>query len=93
MTSQRYLRVYKEAVDVVREVLNTDNTWKDRTDLNANHVCDLLELCLNTNYFVYNGKFYKQYHDCHGFTSIPYCSETVLNRRGCRGLLGGGNFQ
>ncbi len=54
----------KEAVDVVREVLTTDITWKDRTQLNANQVCDLLELYLNTTYFVYNSKFYKQCHGC-----------------------------
>ncbi|XP_072025352.1 uncharacterized protein [Amphiura filiformis] len=54
----------KEAVDVVRDCLEKDNTWKDRTELSVSQVCGLLELCLNTTYFIYNGKFYRQRHGC-----------------------------
>ena len=53
-----------EAVDVVRGFLAKDTTWKERTNLDSEQVCELLELCLSTTYFVYNGKYYKQCHGC-----------------------------
>ncbi len=54
----------KEAIAVVREYLLRDNTLADRTKLSVDQICELLELCLSTTYFVYNGQFYKQLHGC-----------------------------
>ena len=54
----------KEAIDVVRKFLENDKTLKERTNLNPDQVCKLLELCLNTTYFVYDGNFYRQCHGC-----------------------------
>ncbi|XP_072021093.1 uncharacterized protein [Amphiura filiformis] len=54
----------KEAVNCVRDFLRKDNTLKERTDLSPDQVCEVLELCLNTTYFVYDGKFYRQRHGC-----------------------------
>ena len=54
----------KEAIDCVREFLRKDNTLNERTKLSPDQVCELLELCLNTTYFVYDGKFYRQRHGC-----------------------------
>ena len=53
-----------EAVDVVCDRLAKDKTWKERTELSADQVCRLLELCLNTTYFVFDGKYYRQCHGC-----------------------------
>ena len=53
-----------EAVNVVREFLLNDTTLNERTKLSPDQVCSLLELCLNTTYFVYNGRFYRQRHGC-----------------------------
>ena len=53
-----------EAVNVVREFLLNDTALNERTKLSPDQVCSLLELCLNTTYFVYNGRFYRQRHGC-----------------------------
>ena len=49
-----------EALSVVREKLTTDNTWKDKTLLQANDILQLLDICLNTTYFVYQQQIYQQ---------------------------------
>ena len=49
-----------EAVRVIRQRLEQDNSWQDRTNLNVDQLTQLLELCLNTTYFMYSGDFYKQ---------------------------------
>ena len=52
------------AVEVVKEFLLGDQTLSDRTKFSPEQICSLLELCLNSTYFAYNGKFYKQIHGC-----------------------------
>ncbi|XP_072051644.1 uncharacterized protein [Amphiura filiformis] len=52
------------AVNAVKEALHADNTLGQRTNLNVDQICSLLELCLNSTYFVFEGKFYKQNHGC-----------------------------
>ena len=49
-----------EAVRVIRQRLEQDNSWLDRTNLNVDQLMQLHELCLNTTYFMYSGDFYKQ---------------------------------
>jgi len=49
-----------EAVRVIRQRLEQDNSWHDRTNLNVDQLTQLLELCLTTTYFMYSGDFYKQ---------------------------------
>ena len=49
-----------EAIQVVRECLRKDLTWRQRTSLQAEDVLQLLDLCLNTTYFLYQGEFYQQ---------------------------------
>ncbi|XP_054645213.1 uncharacterized protein LOC129188546 [Dunckerocampus dactyliophorus] len=52
------------AVSVVRKRLLEDSTLHRRTKLSADHICQLLEICLNTTYFQFRGKFYRQIHGC-----------------------------
>ncbi|CAH1261457.1 SLC29A2 [Branchiostoma lanceolatum] len=54
----------KEAVSVVREALEADNTLADRTKLSVDQICKLLDLCLGCTYFTYKGQFFQQLHGC-----------------------------
>ena len=49
-----------EAVEVVRKCLDKDTSWKERTSLDAQDILQLLELCLNTTYFIYQNEYYQQ---------------------------------
>ncbi|XP_051781539.1 uncharacterized protein LOC127527292 [Erpetoichthys calabaricus] len=53
-----------EAVEVVRKRLQNDPTLSKRTSLNADQVCLLLELCLQSTYFIYKSQYYRQKHGC-----------------------------
>ncbi|XP_072046795.1 uncharacterized protein [Amphiura filiformis] len=55
-----------EAITVVRELLESDDTWKKETaeNLDVDSVIQLLAFCLNTTYFVFRGKFYQQKDGC-----------------------------
>ena len=50
----------KEAVDTIRERLRKDVSLKMRTPLSPKKIAELLELCLVSTYFSYNGEFYEQ---------------------------------
>ncbi|XP_072041441.1 uncharacterized protein [Amphiura filiformis] len=50
------------ALKVVKECLNNDTTLSERTNLNVDQIVELVSICLNTTYFSYQGKFYKQQH-------------------------------
>ncbi len=52
------------AVEVVRKRLDKDISYRKRTKLTAEQICDLLSLCLNTTYFLCRGTYYKQNHGC-----------------------------
>ena len=49
-----------EAVRVIRGRLQEDETLEDRTTLSPDRVAELLEVCLRSTYFSYNGNFYEQ---------------------------------
>ena len=53
-----------QAVDVARKRLVNDPNLGSRTKLSPDQLCQLLELCLSTTYFIFDGKFYKQKHGC-----------------------------
>ena len=48
------------AIQSIRRKLELDSSWKTCTELSLERVLTLLELCLSSTYFTYNGKFYKQ---------------------------------
>ena len=50
----------KEAVDTIRERLRKDVSLEMRTPLSPKKIAELLELCLMSTYFSYNGEFYEQ---------------------------------
>ena len=49
-----------EVLLVTRKRLEADTLISQRTKLNVDQICDLLEFVLNTTYFVFNGVRYKQ---------------------------------
>nr|XP_054759677.1 uncharacterized protein LOC129265754 [Lytechinus pictus] len=53
-----------KAVETVRKRLIDDLNLSSSTKLGPDQLCQLLELCLSTTYFTYNGNFYKQKHGC-----------------------------
>ncbi|XP_070835613.1 uncharacterized protein [Chaetodon trifascialis] len=54
----------QDAVEIVRRQLLQDNTLQNRTTLNPEQICNLLELWLKTTYFQFRGSFYRQKHGC-----------------------------
>ena len=49
-----------EALQVIQERLREDESLGDRTPLSAGRVAELLEVCLKSTYFSYEGDFYEQ---------------------------------
>ena len=49
-----------ESINVIRNKLQYDETLEDRTPLSPDRVAELLEVCLKSTYFSYNGNFYEQ---------------------------------
>ena len=51
-----------QALNVIERKLRQYLTLPDRSELNVDHLIQLLEYCLTTTYFVYGGEFYEQVH-------------------------------
>ena len=49
-----------KAIEATNTLLQADNTLADRTPLSIKQILDLLEFCLGSTYFVYDGTFYRQ---------------------------------
>ena len=49
-----------EAVDIIRARLEEDESLGERTPLSPGRVAELLQLCLRSTYFSFNGEFYEQ---------------------------------
>ncbi|XP_041820389.1 uncharacterized protein LOC121626093 [Chelmon rostratus] len=54
----------QDAVETARQQLLQDNTVQNRTTLNPEQICHLVELCLKTTYFQFRERFYRQKHGC-----------------------------
>ena len=52
------------ALEVIKELLQKDDSWKSITYLNASQIITLLEFCLTTTYFKFRGQIYQQDHGC-----------------------------
>ena len=50
----------QEAVDVILNILKEDESLQDRTVLTPYRTAELVRLCLNSTYFVYQGEYYEQ---------------------------------
>ena len=48
------------ALGIIKDLLEQDNTQKERTVLRVKDVGLLLEICLNNTYFSFQGQFYEQ---------------------------------
>ena len=47
-------------LDIIKERLANDHNLHKRTTMSVNQIIKLLEFCLNSNSFVYQGPFYQQ---------------------------------
>ena len=49
-----------DALAIIKELLENDETLPDRTPLSPKNVLDLLEFSLRTTFFIFNGTYYQQ---------------------------------
>ena len=49
-----------DALAIIKELLENDETLPDRTPLSPKNVLDLLEFLLHTTFFIFNGTYYQQ---------------------------------
>ncbi|XP_071476530.1 uncharacterized protein [Diadema antillarum] len=50
----------KESLSIIKERLRNDTSLVDRAELSVEQIMNLLEYCLTTTYFQYDGEFYQQ---------------------------------
>ena len=56
------------ALKIIKDLLDKDNTLKERTVMEVGDIILLLELCLKNTYFSFQCQFYEQVKGgCHGF--------------------------
>ncbi len=79
-----------EAKKVIRDRLK-DKTLPTRCELNVDQLVTLLELCLETTYFMLEGKFYRHLHMGqpwgwgHWYHQLwPTCTWKILRRKHCQ---------
>ena len=53
-----------KALEVVEELLNSDDSWKERTYLDSDQILHLLGFCLRMTYFTFQGDINKQDGGC-----------------------------
>ena len=51
-----------KALEIITERLHTDDTLTSRTEMTIPQIVELLDFCLNTTYFIYDGTCYQQTH-------------------------------
>ena len=49
-----------DALAIIKELLENDETLPDRTPLSPKNLLDLLEFLLRTTFFIFNGTYYRQ---------------------------------
>ena len=66
------------ALNIIKDLLDKDNTLKERTVMEVGDIILLLEFCLKNTYFSFQDQFYEQVEGCcHGFPSQPYCGQPI----------------
>ena len=48
------------SIGIIKKLLEDDNNLHQRTNMSVNHISCLLEFCLKTLYFTFQGKFFEQ---------------------------------
>ena len=48
------------ALNIIEKLLKEDTGFQNRTTMSIKHIMDLLEFCLRSTYFTYQGKYYEQ---------------------------------
>ena len=48
------------ALNIIEKLLTEDTGLQNRTTMSIKHIMDLLEFCLRSTYFTYQGKYYEQ---------------------------------
>ena len=65
-----------KTLEVITERLHADDTLTSRTEMTIPQIVELLDFCLNTTYFIYDGTCYQQ---THGAAMGPPISPLVAN--------------
>ena len=65
-----------KALEVITERLHAGDTLTSRTEMTIPQIVELLDFCLNTTYFIYDGTCYQQ---THGAAMGPPISPLVAN--------------
>ena len=52
----------ESAITIIRNKLELDPGLHNRTTMKVEHIISLLEFCLKTTYFQFQGRFYEQFH-------------------------------
>ena len=52
-----------KAITIIKQLLEQDQELQQRTSLSIENILSLLEFCINSTYFSFQGKFYKQLED------------------------------
>ena len=48
------------AIDIIKKLLEEDAKLQQRTNMSVNHIISLLEFCLGSTYFTFQGRLYEQ---------------------------------
>ena len=60
MTSLFTVTPITESLEIIKGLLQADDTLYERTNLAPDNVIQVLEFCLRTTYFLFNGEYYVQ---------------------------------
>ena len=66
------------ALTIIKDLLEKDNTLKERTVMEISDIILLLEFCLKNTYFSFQDRFYEQVEGAAmGSTSQPHCGQSL----------------
>ena len=69
----------EQSLDIIKDLLEKDETLHERTNLAPDNIIELLGFCLKTTYFLYNGNFYQQNEGAAmGSPVLPIVANTLM---------------